>query len=173
MAKLDENIQKEVEEKRKEVESDLERFLSMLIEALHRNSVNVVVSKNPIDEANKFCDDNFGSIENNLDNLHLDFSTKPECVVSHALSVVADTGVVFFSGTKLKITSALADHHVAVILKEAIMPDMISAYKLALIKSGDEEIFASSSASKTADIEGKLVWGMRGPRKFTVILEGG
>ncbi|MBO8182700.1 MAG: LUD domain-containing protein [Archaeoglobus sp.] len=123
-----------------------ENYFKMLIEALERNSVEVILSPNPKEEAKKYAG----------------------AVVGFAASAAADVGVIFFTGSELK-RSALADHHVAVVERGAIMPDIIAAYRLALSKSG--KILASSSASKTADIEGKLVWGMHGPRKFTVILE--
>jgi L-lactate dehydrogenase complex protein LldG len=143
-----ERIKTEIERLRKEVEASRNRYLELFIESLKRNSVEVVLSNNPSEDAEKFGDRAF---------------------VSSAASVAADTGVIFFSGSDVKRASALADHHVVIVERETLMPDIISAYKLALLKG--EEIFASSSASKTADIEGRLVWGMHGPRRFTVILE--
>jgi L-lactate dehydrogenase complex protein LldG len=139
-------LEKEVERLKREVERNFDHYLNMLIEALKRNSVDFVISEDP-GEA--------------------DFKS---ALVSKAASVAADTGVVFFSGSELKRRSALAEHHVAILTKDRIMPDIISAYKLALLSG--REIFATSSASKTADIEGKVVWGMHGPRKFTVVLRG-
>ena len=136
----------EIERLKEKVEMKLDYYLKLLIESLNRNSVEVIFSNDPIKEAKKF----------------------DEAFVSFASSVAADTGVIFFTGSDLK-RSALAEHHVVIVKKEAIMPDIISAYRLASLK--DKGVFASSSASKTADIEGKLVWGMHGPRKFTVILD--
>jgi len=138
----------EIEKLKEEVERDLHHYLNLLTQSLKRNSVEVILSDKPIEEAKKF----------------------EKAFVSFASSVAADTGMVFFARKDLR-SAALTEHHVAIIKKESIMPDIISAYKLALQKDG--EVFASSSASKTADIEGKLVWGMHGPKKFTVILELG
>ncbi len=87
---------------------------------------------------------------------------------SEALSAAADTGIIFFGGYEEAKSSALSDHHVAIVRKEDICRTTIDAYKLAASKSS--YIFASSSASKTADIEGKLIWGMHGPRKFSVVI---
>ncbi len=89
--------------------------------------------------------------------------------VSEALSAAADTGIIFFGSYEEAKSSALADHHVAVVRKGDICRTTIEAYKLAVSKS--DHIFASSSASKTADIEGKLIWGMHGPRKFSVVIK--
>lgn len=126
-------------------EVDRVNYFKMLIEALERNSVEVILSPNPKEEAKKYAG----------------------AVVSFAASAAADTGVIFFTDDLKR--SALADHHIAIVERGAIMPDILAAYRLALSKSG--KVFASSSASKTADIEGKLVWGMHGPKRFTVILE--
>ncbi len=88
--------------------------------------------------------------------------------VTEAVSAAADTGLIFFAGYDEAKKSALADHHVAIVRKEVIRETIIEAYALA---SKHKYIFASSSASKTADIGGKLVWGMHGPRKFSVVIK--
>ncbi len=88
--------------------------------------------------------------------------------VTEAVSAAADTGVIFFAGYEEAKKSALADHHVAVVRKEVIKENLVEAYALA---SKHKYVFASSSASKTADIEGKLIWGMHGPRKFSVVIK--
>ncbi len=89
--------------------------------------------------------------------------------VSEALSAAADTGIIFFGGFEEAKKSALAEHHVAIVKREVICRTTIEAYQLATSKS--KFVFASSSASKTADIEGKLIWGMHGPRRFTVVVK--
>lgn len=89
--------------------------------------------------------------------------------VSHALSADERTGVIFLGGVEDKKESALAEHHVIVLREEDIMEDVLSAYHHARARSN--HIFATSSPSKTADIEGKLVFGMHGPRRVTVIIE--
>ncbi|AGK60660.1 hypothetical protein Asulf_00642 [Archaeoglobus sulfaticallidus PM70-1] len=122
--------------------------MEKLIEALKRNSVEVIISEDPHREAEKYSN----------------------VFVCEAASAAEDTGIIFFVGFEKRKNAALAAHHVAIVKKADIMPDTISAY-LHAAKKGDI-VFASSSASKTADIEGKLVWGMHGPKKLTVILEG-
>lgn len=125
-------------------EAELDELLKTLVESLKRNSVNVVFSPNHVDpDGNVF--------------------------VCEALSAAADTGIIFFGGFENRKKAALAEHHIAVVRREVVCRDVVEAYRLAASKS--RFIFASSSASKTADIEGKLIWGMHGPRKFTVVLE--
>lgn len=89
--------------------------------------------------------------------------------ISHALSADERTGVIFFGGFQEKRDAGLAFHHVAVLREDDIKEDVISAYNHARRRS--DMIFASSSPSKSADIEGKLIFGMHGPKKFTVIVE--
>ena len=121
--------------------------MKKLVEALKKNGVEVVVSENPEEEVKKFKD----------------------AFVCEAASAAEDVGIIFFVGLENRRRVALADHHVAIVRKEDVKEDVVSAYFHALSKG--EHVFASSSPSKTADIEGKLVYGMHGPRKFTVILE--
>lgn len=123
--------------------SEAEELLKTLVESLKRNSVEVVFSSNQ------------GAVTDSF--------------VCEALSAAADTGIIFFGGFENRKRAALAEHHIAVVRKDVVCRDTIEAYRLAASKS--RFIFASSSASKTADIEGRLIWGMHGPRKFTVILE--
>lgn len=118
-----------------------------IAESLRGNGVEVIVTDNANGEVQKF------------ENAHL----------SIALSADENTGVIFFGGFEEKRKAGLADHHVVVLKAEDVKNDIISAYRHALSKS--DMLFASSSASKTADIEGKLVFGMHGPRKLTVIIE--
>ena len=92
-----------------------------------------------------------------------------ECHVSHAVSADGRTGVIFLSGFDERNKSGLADHHVIVLREGDVREDIITAYRHA--KRVQDVVFATSSPSKTADIEGKLVFGMHGPRKLTVILE--
>ena len=127
-------------------EAELDALLKTLVESLKRNSVNVVISPNHVDpDGNVF--------------------------VCEALSAAADTGIIFFGGFENRKKAALAEHHIAIVRKEIVCRNAVEAYRLAASKSGF--IFASSSASKTADIEGRLIWGMHGPRKFTVVLDCG
>ncbi|MEM2022826.1 MAG: LUD domain-containing protein, partial [Archaeoglobaceae archaeon] len=77
--------------------------------------------------------------------------------------------IIFMGGFENRKNASLAEHHIVVLKAEDIRKDVISAYNFASSKSNC--IFASSSPSKTADIEGKTVFGMHGPRKLTVILE--
>ncbi|MBE8538622.1 LUD domain-containing protein [Geoglobus acetivorans] len=118
-----------------------------IAESLKHNGVEVIVTDNAEKEIQKFG------------NAH----------VSIALSADENTGIVFFGGFEEKKNAGLADHHVVILKTDDVKSDIISAYRHALNKSG--MLFASSSASKTADIEGKLVFGMHGPRKLTVIIE--
>jgi L-lactate dehydrogenase complex protein LldG len=100
----------------------------------------------------------------------LDEIRKPEGIyISEALSAAADTGIIFLGGFDEAIKSGLAEHHVVIVRKEVICKTTIEAYRLAISKS--DYVFASTSASKTADIEGKLIWGMHGPRKFSVVIK--
>ena len=92
-------------------------------------------------------------------------------MVSYAESAAADTGMIFFSGEELRASSTLAETHVAIVKKDSIMPDTLSAFKLAIKKSKGKNVFSTSSASNSADIEGKRVWGMHGPREFIVVIE--
>jgi|Deesub1362A_J573_1020465.scaffolds.fasta_scaffold00242_13 L-lactate dehydrogenase complex protein LldG len=124
--------------------------MDRLISSLRRNGVEVVVSKNPEKDAETFF--------NRLD-----------CLVSRALSVAEDTGILFFGGFEERRKAGLVEHHIAIVKRDDIKRDTISAYFHALRKSN--VVFAVSSPSKTADIEGKLIVGMHGPKKFTVILE--
>jgi len=140
-----------------------EDLVKTLTEALARNNVELILSSEPEAAAKRFEADPEGPKA----------AGEPGSMVSRALSVAADTGLMFFSGKELQAAMGLAEHHVVVVKRSALTPDVLTAYRLALEKAGAEEVFASSSASKTSDIEGKLVWGMHGPRKLTVILEGG
>jgi L-lactate dehydrogenase complex protein LldG len=124
-------------------EAELDDLLKIFVESLKRNFVNVIFSSN--------------------------LNADPDSFVSEALSAAADTGIIFFGGFDERKKAALAEHHIAIVRRDVVCRDTVEAYKLAASKS--RFIFASSSASKTADIEGKLIWGMHGPRKFTVILE--
>ena len=127
-------------------ESD--ELLKTLVESLRRNSASIIFSSNPAEH---------------------EVSAEPESFVCEALSAAADTGIIFFGGFENRRRAALAEHHIAVVRREVVCRDVVEAYRLAASKS--RFIFASSSASKTADIEGKLIWGMHGPRRFTVVLE--
>ena len=121
--------------------------MPVLEDVLRRNGVEVVLSKNPKEDAKNF----------------------KNAFVCEAASAAEDTGIIFFVGLENRKKAALADHHVAIVWRRDIKKDVVSAYLHALSKG--EYVFASSSPSKTADIEGKLVYGMHGPRKFTVIIE--
>lgn len=118
-----------------------------IAEVLERNGVRVIVTDDAGREVERLED----------------------CHVSHAVSADEKTGVIFLSGFEERMRSGLADHHVIVLKEEDIMEDIISAYNHARRKA--DIIFASSSPSKTADIEGKLVFGMHGPRRMTVVIE--
>lgn len=118
-----------------------------IAEALKRNGAEVILTDDAEKEIERF------------ENAH----------VSVALSADESTGVIFFGGFEEKKKAGLADHHVVILKPENIRGDIISAYMHARTKS--DMLFASSSPSKTADIEGKLVFGMHGPRKLTVIIE--
>ncbi len=123
--------------------------LNQLIETLKRNSVEVYISKDAERDAEKLkSEDSF---------------------ICNALSIAADVGIVFFGGFENKKNSALAEHHIAIVRRNVICKNVIEAYNLAISKSN--VVFATSTASKTGDIEGKLIWGMHGPKKFTVVLE--
>ncbi len=89
--------------------------------------------------------------------------------VSHALSADERTGIIFMGGFEEKRGAALAEHHVIILREEDVKENAVEAYRHAVMKS--DCIFASSSPSKTADIEGKLVYGMHGPKKLTVVIE--
>lgn len=57
-----------------------------------------------------------------------------------------------------------------IILSERdVKEDVISAYEHTI--SNSEFVFASSGQSKTADIEGKTVFGKHDHRKVTLVLE--
>ncbi len=122
-------------------------IVEKLVKALERNGVNVIVSRGVV---------NFRASSNDVH-------------ICRALSAAADTGIIFFGGFEDKIRSGLAEHHIAILREEDVRDDVISAYKLATSKS--EIVFASSSPSRTADVEGKLVRGVHGPKEMTVILE--
>ena len=123
-------------------------MIKQLVESLRRNSVEIV-DINDLD-VNK--------IEKEKENV----------VISEALSAAADTGIIFLGNFDEAKRVGLAEHHVIIIKKEVIRKTTIEAYKLAVSKA--DYVFASSSASKTADIEGKLIWGMHGPRKLSVVI---
>ncbi len=123
--------------------------LSRFVEILRSRNVEVIVSTDAHKELQNFKGNDF--------------------VVTNALSADEKTGLIFMGGFESKKEASLAEHHVIVLKAEDIKKDAISAYRLASSKS--DCIFASSSPSKTADIEGKTVFGMHGPRKLTVILE--
>jgi|GEM_PF-861842 L-lactate dehydrogenase complex protein LldG len=158
-------LERDIEKARKMIRKDMKRYINMLVESLKNNGADVVISKSPLNEVSKLetlTEDSMNEAEN--------------IVITIADSVAADTGVIFFTGLDEGSVTGLAEHHITIVDKDAIMPDILFAFKLALWKSMKKEhgvVFASSSASKTADIEGKVVWGAHGPRKFTVILEGG
>ncbi|WP_202319295.1 LUD domain-containing protein [Archaeoglobus neptunius] len=118
-----------------------------IIESLKRNGVEVVVTA----EA--------GEVIGKFEGAH----------ISIALSADEKTGVIFFGGFEERIKAGLAEHHVVVLKEEDVKNGIVSAYRHAVSKS--DVVFASSSASKTADIEGKTVSGVHGPQKFTVIVE--
>ena len=118
-----------------------------LIEIFRKNGIDVVVSKNPEIVAGQF----------------------EGAKISTALSVAKDTGVIFMGGERERVESALADHHVVVVKREVIRSDTVSAFIEAEKK--ERIVFSSNSPSKTADIEGELIFGMHGPKKLTVILE--
>ena len=118
-----------------------------IVQVLQSRGVEVTVTENATKEIERFQDAH----------------------ISYALSADERTGVIFFGGFQEKRDAGLAFHHVAVLKGEDIMEDIISAYNHARSKS--DMIFASSSPSKSADIEGKLIFGMHGPKRFTVIVE--
>jgi L-lactate dehydrogenase complex protein LldG len=89
--------------------------------------------------------------------------------VSRALSADEMTGIIFMGGVEDRKGAALAEHHVIILSQEDIKENAIEAYRHAAAKS--DCLFASSSPSKTADIEGKLIYGMHGPKKLTVVIE--
>lgn len=122
--------------------------MERLVRILKKNGVDVVLSKNPEVTALEFR------------NAH----------VSHALSVAEDTGIIFMGGEEDRRQSALSDHHVVVVRRDVILSDTVSAF----LKARNEAriIFASNTPSKTADIEGTLIYGMHGAIRLTVILEG-
>ncbi|AKG92502.1 putative ACR, YkgG family [Geoglobus ahangari] len=120
-----------------------------IAEVLRRNGADVLVVRDANEVLEKFRD----------------------AYVSHALSADEKTGVIFLGGVEDKRQSALAEYHVIVLRAEDIMEDVLSAYAHARARSN--HVFATSSPSKTADIEGKLVFGMHGPRRVTVIIEVG
>ncbi len=130
---------------------EMSGMLNQLIKTLKGNSVEVYIS---------------GDAERDAKRLKKENNTAFVC---DALSVAADVGIVFFGGFENKKNSALAEHHIAIIKRDAICKNILDAYNLATSKSS--VIFATSTASKTGDIEGKLIWGMHGPKKFTVVLE--
>ncbi len=118
-----------------------------IAEVLKKNGVEVVVTDHAVREVERFR----------------------KAHVSTALSADERSGVIFLGGHEERKRAGLAEHHVIVLRAEDVRSDVISAYNLARERS--DVIFASSSPSKTADIEGKLVFGMHGPRRVTVILE--
>ncbi len=121
--------------------------MEKIVQILQKNGIEVLISDNPEETASKFK------------NAH----------VSSAISVAEDTGIIFMGGEEERKKSALADHHVTIVKKNAVVPDTISAFLEA--KKRERIIFASNTPSKTADIEGMLIFGMHGAVKLTVILE--
>ncbi len=119
--------------------------IKKFVEALRKNAVDVIITND------------YKSIVSEMDGF-----------VSHALSASLDTGIIFFGGFEEKRDSTLANHHIAIVEERVLCENTIDAYKLAISKSNI--VFASSSASKTADVEGKLIWGVHGPEKFTVVI---
>jgi L-lactate dehydrogenase complex protein LldG len=117
-----------------------------IVEALKANGVEVIITEKA------------DVLIKNFENAH----------ISYALSADEKTGVIFFGGFEEKMKAGLAEHHIAVLNEMDVKENILLAYEHARRKS--DVLFASSSASKTADIEGKTVFGMHGPRKFTVVL---
>lgn len=132
----------------------LEKFL----EALERNSVKYIVTSDPEGEAKRYGRFFEGGVR------------EERSIISYAESAAADTGIIFFSGEDLRASSALAEVHVAIVKKDSITPDTLSAFRLAIEKSGGRDVFSTSNASNSADIEGKRVWGMHGPKEFLVVV---
>jgi len=123
--------------------------MEKIIQTLQKNGIEVLISEDPEKTALEFK------------NAH----------VSSAISVAEDTGIIFMGGEEERVKSALADHHVIIVKRDAVMPDTVSAFLEA--RKRERIIFASNTPSKTADIEGMLIFGMHGPVKLTVILEKG
>ncbi|MCS7129982.1 MAG: LUD domain-containing protein [Archaeoglobaceae archaeon] len=127
----------------------LKSELFELIGSLRNNNVEVIITNNAEKEIEKFKMDGFK--------------------ITRALSADKRTGIIFMGGFENKKISALAEHHVIILSERDVKEDVISAYEHAI--SNSECVFASSGPSKTADIEGKTVFGMHGPRKVTLVLE--
>ena len=157
-------LRKDIERMRNLVKQNSEKYVKMLIQSLKDNSVEVrIVSRT----MRNFIEMDF------VRDLNLE---SEDMVITIAESAAADVGLIFFTGLENGEKTALVKHHIAILQEDSIMPDVLSAYKLALLRAlekGHGVILASSSASKTADIEGKLVWGVHGPKNFTVIIVKG
>ncbi len=152
------HLRNEIEEKRKMVREDMDRYIDIFVRSLKASSSEVEVTTDPevVEKYRRDIQEDGGN-----------------SIVTFADSASVSPAILFFTGLEQEISTAMADHHISVILAEDIMPDVISAYRLALLKSierGHGVIFGSSSASKTADIEGKLVWGAHGPKRFRVVV---
>lgn len=122
---------------------------SKLMESLKSHNVEVVLTNNSEKELERFKGE---GIE-----------------ITKALSADPNTGLIFMGGFENKKNSGLAETHVIILSGEDIKEDVISAYRHAVSKS--DCIFATSGPSKTADIEGKTIFGMHGPFRVVVILE--
>ena len=95
--------------------------------------------------------------------------------ISECEALIAQTGSVLVTSRSSggRALSVLPPHHVVLVGKEQLLPDLSSAYTLLANKYKDDYpslISFITGPSRTGDIERTLVLGAHGPKRLTIIL---
>ncbi len=98
--------------------------------------------------------------------------TKATHGITGASSIIAATGTIVLSETDGygRILSNMPETHIVIASTQAIVPDMAAALKEIRQTDFPPYISFTTGPSRTADIAGKIVHGMHGPRKVELIL---